>query len=251
MALARVFNDAILDVIDGVAGAERGCLDGGQLGWRNVVGGRIECGQNIPGGVGQKVSPVIGRRACEDAVIVGRIALRFHKGLAAAVGTRIEIGPARGVAVEVFDDGFGGDGGFVNGAIAEVDDLFGMVKRPAGVGDAAFVSGIRRGGSVVMLHGVGEFVEVDFSGEAAVADALEFSIPASGGQPDFEANIGILGGLDGACDPAEGGQILDGARSGRGEIAGGTEFGGGDGGVRNREGREAFASGGGEERGGK
>jgi len=51
----------------------------------------------------------------------------------------------------MLDDRLGDDGGFVDGAVAEVDDLFGMVQRPGGVGTATLVSGVGGSAGVVQL----------------------------------------------------------------------------------------------------
>ena len=148
VAARRVFDHAILHAIERVASSQRGGLNGGQLLRRNVAVLVAQQRQLVPGRVRQQVRPIVGGRAGDDAVVIVGVALRFHQGLAAAVGAGAEIGPFGIVAVEGVQDGLGFHGGLVNGAIAEVGDLFGMVERPGRVGAAGVVAGVGGGGGV-------------------------------------------------------------------------------------------------------
>src|SRR5262249_55809867 len=62
-------------------------------------------------------------RTHDDAVKVVRETLRGDEALAAARRAAVEIGPGGWPVVVRLDDGFGGDGGHVHGAIGEVDEL--------------------------------------------------------------------------------------------------------------------------------
>ena len=124
----------------------------GSFDWRNVrrrVGHRLR----DPDAVGEEVRPVVGGRAGDDAVVVGGEALRLHERLAAAVRAGIEVRALGRAAVERRDGRFRCDGGFVDRAIAEVDDLLGMAERPAGIGAAGAVAGVGGGRGVAARDG--------------------------------------------------------------------------------------------------
>ena len=62
--------------------------------------GRIGHRLRVPDEPGHDRRPRRGRRAGDDAVVVGGVALRFHQRLSAAVRARGEVRPSRGLAVE-------------------------------------------------------------------------------------------------------------------------------------------------------
>ena len=146
----------------------------------------------------------------------------------------------RGVAVEGLNEALGVHRGKVQGAIAEVIHFFRMTVSPARVFAIGFVSGVGAGGGIAALEVGAHGVEPDGAGESAVADAEKFAIPVGGGQPDFEANIGIAGGLDHAGHAAEGGEFIERVAVGRRECAGGNGLRRGDAGVGEGRGGEAF-----------
>ena len=86
MAARGIFDHAILHAIERVAGGQRRGLDGRQLLRRNIAVLIAQQRQIVPSGVSQQMCPVICRCAGNDAVVILRIALRFHERLAAAVG---------------------------------------------------------------------------------------------------------------------------------------------------------------------
>ena len=223
MAARRVFDDAILHAIERVAGGQRGGLNGRQFLRRNVAVLIAEQRQIVPSGVGQQVGPIVGGRAGDDAVVILGVALGFHERLAAAVGAGAEVGALRALAVEGVQDGLGFHGRFVDGAIAEVGDLLGVIERPGGIGAAGMVAGIGGGGGVVVGHGVRQLVVADGARETAVADALELAVPVGGGHPDFELDIGIGRWLDGSGHAAEGRQVGHGLCRERVNVPAGTD----------------------------
>ena len=89
--------------------------------------------------VGEQQAHIVGRRAGDDAVEIGRKALGFHQGLAATVGTAHEIGEFKTTAFLApallrRDQRLGNIGGLLQGAPAVVDDLLGVAERPGGRG---------------------------------------------------------------------------------------------------------------------
>jgi len=80
------------------------------------------------------------------------------------------------------------------------------------------------------------------TGEAAIADALKLAVPLRGGHPDFELNVGIARGSNGAGYTAECGRDTDSGRTGRSERAGGDGLRHRDGGIGRRKRFETFAS---------
>src|SRR5579883_1370140 len=152
--------------------------------------------------------PVIGGRAGEDAVVIVGEALRFHEGLAAAVGAGTEIRMLRPGAIERRNDGFGPIGGLVDGAVAEIGNLFRMAERPLRIDGATFVAGVGAGGGISIENGVGHRSVIDGAGEASVADTFVAAVPTGRGQPDFEFDVGIAGWLDHALNAAERRELL-------------------------------------------
>src|ERR1039458_747949 len=122
---------------------------------------------NVVGGVGQQVRPIVGGRARDDAIVILGVALGFHQRLAAAVGAGAEVRALGVLAVEGVQDGLGFHGRFVNGAMAEVGNLLGVIERPSGIRPACMVTGVCGGGGVVVRDGVAHLVVADGAGEAA------------------------------------------------------------------------------------
>src|ERR1035438_6084979 len=107
MTLRRIVNNSVFHAVQSIAGFERGSFDSGNLTRGNVACGIREQRFRVRNGGGEQMSPVAGRRAGDDAVIVGREALSFHKSLPAAVRAGAEIGPARAGAIERPNDRLG------------------------------------------------------------------------------------------------------------------------------------------------
>src|SRR5205807_6966178 len=130
-----------------------------------------------------------GGSAGQDAVVIGGIALGFHQCLAAAVRTAKKIRKTRSVGKARLDDLLGDFGHDMDGAVAEVRDLFGMAEGPCCVDGSSRVSRVGAGGSVAGEDGSGEMGVVEFAGEASVAVGLKFSVPIFGGEPDFDQDV--------------------------------------------------------------
>ena len=114
---------------------------------RELAGVRwVAC--SIQMALAREAFPVVGGSSGDDAVEVVGVALGFHEALLASGGAAFPVGALLRLAVEGGDDRFGFYGGLVLGAIAEVDDLFGMAEGEAGVGVIAMVTGIGGGGGV-------------------------------------------------------------------------------------------------------
>ena len=221
VAARGIFDDAVLHAIERIASGQGGGLNGGQLLRRNEAVLIAEQREIIPSGVGQQVRPIVGGRAGDDAVVILGIALGFHQRLAAAVGARAEVGTLGSLAVEGVQDGLGFHGRFVNGAIAEVGDLLGVVERPGGIDSwRGAVTGVGAGAGVVVADGVGQLVVADVAGEAAVACALKLAVPVGGRHPDFELDVRVGGRLDDSGHAAERRQVGQGFAAGRREAAG-------------------------------
>ena len=79
----------------------------------------------------------------------------------------------------------------MDGAVSPIDQLLGMTQGKAGA--AAFVPRIGHGGGVTALQSRGERGRGNRPRPAAVSIGLEFPVPARGGEPDLEFDIGIAG----------------------------------------------------------
>src|SRR5262245_10891832 len=91
--------------------------------------------------------------------------------------------------------------------MTEVDNLFGMAKRPDGI--SAGVTGVSRGCSVTARERASQFFVADIAAEASVANALKLAIPTGAWHPDFELNVGVRSRLDHTGDSTEGGQLFE------------------------------------------
>ena len=95
-------------------------------------------------------------------------------------------------AVERLNDCFGLDGHFMNGAIAEIGDLFGMAESPIGVNAIGAMAGIGGSGRVAVVEGGRHFGIVERTGETAVANTPKPTIPIGFREPDFKVYFGII-----------------------------------------------------------
>ena len=75
-AALRIFDDAVLDAVDGVTGGDRGRGRGGKLARRDRITGRVHH-DRAPQLLGYESAPVDRGRSRDDAVVVLRISLRF------------------------------------------------------------------------------------------------------------------------------------------------------------------------------
>src|SRR5260221_1826137 len=183
------------------------------------------------------MSPVVGGSSGEDAVVIIGKTLGLHQGLAAAIGAGDEGAMLRIFSAEGFDGGLGDAGHFVDAAVAEVGNFFGMAEGPAGIGATCGVSGVSANRRVAFFHGNGQRLIINFTGEATVAPALEISVPrdvvsSADGKPHFNFDRGIGAGLGFGNDATEGGEgfvEIGIAEHPRGHRRRGSEGAGGDG----------------------
>ncbi len=147
--------------------------------------------QRQPRGVAAYLIPC--RRTGDDAVEVGRIALRARDPLAATLRTAVEVRELRRAAVVRVDHALGGYGHLVDGAIAEVHQLLRMADGELGV--VADVAGVGARGRVAVQYRARHRGVRKHAGEAAVADRLELAVPPRSGQPHLDFDVGIAARL--------------------------------------------------------
>src|SRR5437773_10020958 len=111
----------------------------------------------------------------QDAAEVFRKALRLHQRFAAAVGAAVKVAPLRVAAVKRSDDRFGLLRGFMDGAIAEVDQFLRMPDGP--VRAAAFMAIVGSGDGVTAAQRLCKSGGVDGAGPAAVALLTILGVP--------------------------------------------------------------------------
>ena len=99
----------------------------------------------------------------------------------------------------------------MDSAIGVVDQLLRMPLDESAA--AAGVSRVGGGGGVAAAERLSHGSVADGPGPSAVPHGLKFSVPAGGGQPDFDLDIGVVGGSQGRGDAAKCGQILERGRS--------------------------------------
>src|SRR5579862_5348277 len=148
------------------------------------------------------MGPVVGRSAGHNTVEIVGEALRLHESFTAAVGTTDEVAAGGRSAVERLHDGAGLQCGFVNRAVAEIDQLFRVSDGPGCAGSGVAVVSPCDGEAA--LERLGEGYERNVSGPSAVADLLIFSVPVAGREPKLEIDFGIGGGARGGFHIAVG-----------------------------------------------
>ena len=178
------------------ANIEHGFVQHRHLRAGNVAGPVRTALETNPTGVdaaGLEMSDVIRRSAGHDAVVIGRIALRFGEALLAACRAAVPVSELRGLAVERLNDEFRIDCHFVDGAIGPIDELFGMAEGPALV--VADVAGVGARGGIAAIQLRCERGVTNLADEAAVSDGFKFSVPArSDRKPDFKTDMRVAGG---------------------------------------------------------
>src|ERR1035437_1623281 len=204
VALRRALDDSILNAIERVAAGQHRGLDGRQFAGGDVAGRIGQGGLRVEYSGGQQMRPEVGWRSSYDRVIVSREALGFHEGLASSIGAGCEVRTAGPLPVEGANDGLSFFGGFMNGSVAEIGDLFGVAQRPGCIGPTGLVSGVGRSCGIAAGHGSGHVGVVDHPREAAVANAFKLSIPTRAWQPHLKTDARISGWADDSGDPAEG-----------------------------------------------
>ena len=185
--------------------------------------------------------------AHHHAVIIVGIFLRFLQRRDAASAAFVHVGKLGCAAVERSDGSLRSDGHLVRGAVAEIDDLLGMIQRVTGAVLMPRVFGRRREAA---LHRRGQAAEAEIAAEPAISGAAQLPVPAGNGHPDFDLDLGIGGGHGGGGDAAKRRKILKvgpgraGERrrsaGGQRELARGNRLRESDGSVRDRERLQAF-----------
>src|ERR1700722_9738253 len=172
IALGWIVNHAVFHAVARVARSHYRGFDG-SIFIRWNISGRIHLGGlQIPSEGSNDVGERSRRSARDEPVEIGWIALRLHQGLTSTVGTTAEVRMLDLLAIERVHDGLGFLGGLMNGAVAEVDDLFGVAERPAGIGCVTLVTGVGGGRGVAVLDRVRQRGVIDGAGESAVALAM-------------------------------------------------------------------------------
>ena len=142
---------------------------------------------------GRASGPIQPRRSGDDAVEIGRVALRRLHRLPPAGRAAVEIRKLRIVAVIGRDHLLGCHRCFVHGAPSEVDKLLGMTEGEAGI--VAGVAGVCGAHGISACQSRSHLAMVDVAVECAVSDGLIFAIPACCRQPelhvDLESEVGL------------------------------------------------------------
>ena len=148
---------------------------------------------------------VICCRSADDAIVVIRVALRFHQGLLASGGTAGEVG-VLGIALVIsMHDLFCDQCHFVGGAVSPVSPALRAIDE-----DAGGLARRRRHAHISVGHCVAapqplcQGVVGDGAGKAAIAGAFETLVPAGLRHPDLDADVGVRAGLQRGGDTTEG-----------------------------------------------
>src|SRR5262249_45457501 len=140
---------------------------------------------------------------------VFRKTLGFHKSLASAIGAACKIRMLGSISIKCLDNRLGFDCHFVDGAKSEVDDSFGVSKRPACIGGRPYMPRIRAGSRIAMAYSRRQALVNNRSGKATVAHTFVSATPTCKRHPNFHFDIGILGGLDLSSDAAKSRDIFE------------------------------------------
>src|SRR5438552_11680178 len=87
------------------------------------------------------------------------------------------------ISIKGGDDCFRLYGHLMDGSISEINYLFGMAERKAGIPTAAFVSGIGRSSGIAPSKRVAYSGMRNFSRPTAIAEAHELAVPLRCGHP--------------------------------------------------------------------
>jgi len=203
-----VFQKPVLNPVEHVAGSQHRLMEQGILFLGNVGSGVLASCFGDPDAADHKMRPEIGWRAGDDAVVVAGEALRLFESLFAPRRAPVPIGMFGSISVIGSDDGLGFDGHLMDRSIPEINHLFGMAQREAGVSRTAVVPGICGGGRIAAPKRHSNEGIQDCSQPTAIANAHELAIPARRGHPYFELDTGIFCGPDFSGDAAERGQVV-------------------------------------------
>src|ERR1700678_3153514 len=148
--------------------------------------------------------------ACHDAIVIFRKHLRFLQSFSAAGGTAVPQRQLGSLPIESFDNGFRLHGHFMNGAIAEVDYLFGMTQCETGA--APRMAGVRHARRKTLEQGGAEIFVIDSPRPASVSVRLELVVPGGAWschwQPKFHLYFGIGYRSNCGSDSAESRRLL-------------------------------------------
>src|SRR5215469_4387700 len=102
----------------------------------------------------------------------------------------------RRLPVKELGQGLACDRSEMNRSIPEIGDLFRMPERPRSPNILCLVTGVGGGCCITICDCIRQAGGVvDGSGETAIADSLKPAVPTGNGKPHFEANIGVVRGL--------------------------------------------------------
>src|SRR5439155_17156003 len=130
VAAEDILDDPVLEAVKRVACVERRPMNRRVLARRDDTLWRLVCRLPLHHEAESLVPTVVGGRAREDRVEVGRVALRFLERHASATRAAREVRQLRPHAVEVGDRGLSVDRRQMLRAIAPVDDLIRMAGGP-------------------------------------------------------------------------------------------------------------------------
>src|SRR5262249_34612409 len=187
LAAPRVVDLAVHKTVQVVAGRYYRLEDRRQLADRDCVraGGILMIALPGPDVPGAQLEHPEDRRASDDASGAGGVPLRLHERLPAASRAPVEVGTLGIGSVEAVYDRFGLQRELVNRSISVVLDLL-RVGPPGIARGVGAMPRVRRGCSVVTTDRGLHVREADRSGQAAVADFLEFPVPVHRRHPDLE-----------------------------------------------------------------
>ena len=152
---ARVWchEDTIRYAVAPVARRHNRLLQYGELRRRDMRR-RPDQGLRVPHEGHHEARPRRCGRTRHDAVVVVRVALRFHQRLPPTVGARCEVRPTRRRTVEGGDHRLRLHRHLVNTPVPVIDHSLGVAERPACIGGTALVAGIGRRGRVAASDGL-------------------------------------------------------------------------------------------------
>ena len=143
MTFPRIVDHAVLHAIECVAFVEHSSCDRWDFAGGNIaVLVRHNC-LLVPYLCGGEMGRIPSRVTCDDAGIVGRIALRLHQRLSATVRATAEI-RCWLLAVKGGNDFLRVYRSGMNSAIAVIDDLLRVPDSPVCINDGSLVSGVGR-----------------------------------------------------------------------------------------------------------
>ena len=200
-AAPRIVDNPILDAVLRIARLEHGGVQQLRLGRRQAR--RLVFLQHAGDarGLRRAAGPVKTRRAGDDAVEIGRKALRLFHPLTSACGTAVPVRQPWAGLVIGGDDLLRRHGHFMDGAPREIDQLVRMPQREARA--RAHMARVGRRGRVAAAERGHHRRIADRSVEGAVPHRLELSVPVGRRHPELDLDIGVARRLQRGRDLAE------------------------------------------------